>query len=402
MRKTTVLRLPRQECDRAGSSFFCSIPTSFPGSAFEGYGILTDAKTPIPTEERLLRETASLGRLLNWLPDPVSPVLVGAREWKSLLQRADGLPAALAAFPFGFELRLHDAEPRADLGVMVAGGSRSADFFGEAGRSDGADVSTRAVPWLLRETEQEGPLHRIAEKAVVLEYDIDPEQGAHPPPGLFLSPAGRGGADSSGESLQVPIAIASALATATGRCLGAAVPGHLERVCLAMPPEAAVASVGVFPARGNGVRLAVRGFRHARSVTAFLERVGWPNDPTAARDVLLRFEGNGAFAYVSVQFEIDVDGVKPRLGLSLFAREQRRWAPDILAWRPLLRCVRDLGIANAESLSALADSSSGTGILFGSSGAFLLQRGIHHIKLVQKEDRFEEVKAYYLFLLAPS
>ena len=131
----------------------------------------------IATEERLLSEAASLGELLESLRGRVSPALIGDREWERVVHRAGDLPVTMAAFPFGFELPLHDPRPRADFGVSVVGGSRSATFFEERARSGEADSSTARIAGLLRASAREAsPLRRVAGRKMLLEYDIDPVQ----------------------------------------------------------------------------------------------------------------------------------------------------------------------------------------------------------------------------------
>ena len=96
----------------------------------------------------------------------------------------------MAAFPFGFELPLHDPRRRADFGVSVVGASRSAAFFEKGGRCEAADPSTARIARLLGETErEESPLRRIAGRKMLLEYDIDSTRhGTCPDPGIFLYP----------------------------------------------------------------------------------------------------------------------------------------------------------------------------------------------------------------------
>ena len=181
-------------------------------------------------EERLLLEASSLGDILEWLRSRVSPALVGAGEWKSLLDRAQHLPATLAAFPFGFELPLGDPRTRADLGVTVTGGSRSAAFFEQAARSEDADASTRGVARLLAVTAPEDSLlRRVVGRKMMLEYDIDVVHGAHPLPGLFLYSVGRTLAgDGSPGRLGALDAVVGAIASAKGVGLDGAVRRHIE------------------------------------------------------------------------------------------------------------------------------------------------------------------------------
>ena len=86
------------------------------------------------TEQQLAREAESLGEILAKLRGHISPVLVGGTGWERLLERARDLPATMTAFPFGFELPLHENEPNADFGVSLT--LRQADriYVMQAGR----------------------------------------------------------------------------------------------------------------------------------------------------------------------------------------------------------------------------------------------------------------------------
>ena len=404
----------------------------------------------IATEERLLPEAASLGELLKSLRGRVSPALIGDREWERVVNRAGGLPVTMAAFPFGFELPLHEPRPRADFGVSVVGGSRSAAFFEERARSGEADSSTARIAGLLRESAREAsPLRRVAGRKMLLEYDIEPvragtfpeplehdvepvradtfpepleydiepardgafpepleydvepaRDGAFPEPGIFLYPEewlligdGRRARDLG--------VVVDAIASAAGWEPDAAERRQAQRVYSAMRPETTVRAVGVFPSRARGLRLAVTGFTTTRDVTEFLERAGWPGSSAAVHATLSPLEERGAFAHLGVHFDLRAHGVGPRLGISLFARKAE-WLKDVRHWTALIDGMREQRLAVAEKLSALADTSSGAEALFGRSGPFVLLRGIHHIKLSLVEDRVEQTKAYVFLLLMGS
>ena len=356
------------------------------------------------TEERLEREADSLGELLEQLRGRISPVLIGDPEWERLLERAHPMPATMAAFPFGFELPLHERQARADFGVSVIGGSRTAAFFEEAGRSEDADPSATGIAWLLNETEAEdSPLRRVAGRKMLLEYDIDSTgRGRHPDPGIFLYPAEQMlVGDHSRQRLRALGVVADAVASATGRDLDAAKRRQVEKVYLAMEPDSSVWGIGAFPARGSGLRLAITGFRRTDSVMAFLERAGWPGPHSFLAAAVSRFEERGAFDSLGVHFDMQADGVGPTLGLSFYARKGQ-WLKDIRHWTPLIDGLGEDRLAVPEKLAALADSWSGSETLFGRAGAFVLVRGIHHIKFTVVGDRIEQVKAYVFLLMLGS
>ena len=351
------------------------------------------------TEKFLLREADSTGELLERLRGSISPALIGGPGWERLLERTRDLPVTLAAFPFGFELPLHVREPNADFGASLIGGSRFAAFFEERGRTRGASPAAAGIARLLGAMEPEdSPLHRVVGRKMLLEYDIDADEGrARPEPGFFLYPDAQTVIGDGRRFGDVGIML-DAVADAAGGTLPDAVRRATERAYLALTPETGLRSVGTFPSRGRSIRLAMTGFRTAGEVRAFLERAGWPGEHAAAADIVSRLEGRGAFAYAGVHFDMGEKGVGSRLGLSFFAR-QAEWLKDVRHWAPLIDALREERLVVPEKLSALADTSSGAETLFGRSGAMLLLRGIHHIKLVLTGDRLEQVKAYVFMLI---
>ena len=353
------------------------------------------------TEQHLAREADSLGTLLERLRGRISPVLIGDREWQRLLERAHPLPATVAAFPFGFELPLHESEPRADFSVSVFGGSRSAAFFEDAGRAGGADPTAAGISRLLAAMEPEdAPLRRVAGRKMLLEYEIESTgHGSHPAPGVFLYPADDGlVGDGSPVRLRDLGLMSNEVASATGRRRDAATRRHVEAVYLAMRPDSCVRAVGAFPSGGGGLRLAITGFRDSGSVVAFLERAGWPGRPSFVAATVSRFEERGAFAYLGVHLDVHAGGVGTTLGLSLYAGEGLR-LKDIRHWIPLLDRIAADRLAVPDKLSVLAESWSGAQVLFGRAGPFVLATGIHDMELVVRDDRIDEVKAYVFLLM---
>ena len=281
------------------------------------------------TEERLIHEAESLGQLLERLSSRVSPVLIGGAGWERLLERASDLPVTLAAFPFGFELRLHENGPNADFGVSLIGGSRSAAFFEREGQSPDASPSAAGIARLLAAMEpDDSPLRRVAGKRMLLEYDIDRgSDGPHPEPGIFLYPDSK---TLIGDGRRFPDV--NIMLDAVSRAAGWSLPdderGEAERVYLALTPETGVRSVGTFRSRGRGLRLAMTGFKTASEIVAFLENAGWPGEHSTAADIVSRLEQHDAFAYMGVHFDLGAGGIGPKLGLSFFAREAE-WLKDV-------------------------------------------------------------------------
>lgn len=355
----------------------------------------------VATEDRLLHEADSLGGLLGQFRDRVSPVLIGDEEWEGILERARGLPVTMGAFPFGFELPMHESRPGADFGASLVGGSQSATFFEKKSKTEDADPAAAGVVWLLKETEAEdSPLRRIAGRKMLLEYDVDQvPPGKFPDPGIFLYPADQvlagGGSDKRLQELRI---VADAVASATNCKLNEAERRQIDQVYLAMKPDTSIRAVGAFPSRAGGIRLTATGFRKTDDVMEFLKRTNWPGQHSAVASTMSRLEERDAFAYVGIHYDVTENGVGPTLGLSFFAKEGQ-WLKDVQHWTPLIDSIREEQLAVPEKLSELIAWSSGSEPLSGKSGSFVLVRGIHHIKFTLVGGRIEQVKAYIFLLI---
>lgn len=340
-----------------------------------------------------------MGHLLAGLRQHISPRLIDGRGWELLLERARETPATMAAFPFGFEIPLHDPELRADFGVSLVGDSASAAHYQEKGKAPNADSSTAALARLLDETDPEdSDLRRIVGRKMLLEYDIDvasPE--ARPDPGIFLYPVGdvlAGG----GKRFHDLATVYEAIVSACGWTPDAAEREQLERLYLTLEPDFLIRAVGGFPSRERIVRVAVTGFRKADELARFLENAGWPGQVSKVDSIVSFFDGRDAYAYLGAHFDVRPEGLGPAMGLSFFA-DEREWLKDIRHWTALIDGVRDHGCVISEKLSELAAWSTGSTTVFGKSGAYMLVRGIHHLKFTIAVDRLEQVKGYVFFLM---
>ena len=358
-------------------------------------------------EERLLREAGSLGELLERLKGLFSPRLIRGRGWEGLVERVGDLPPTLAGFPFWLGFPLDDSRRAAELGVSLVGGTRSAAFFENRGRSGDADRLTAAVASLLGETGPEAaPLRRVVGDRVLLEYDVDSMRHVRGDTGVFLYPvrptlAG----DRSGRRLRDLGLALDAMSAAAGRQPDAAERRHVERAYLALEPDARIGAVGAFPSRSSGTRLTMLGFTDAREVTSFLERAGWPGRTATVDAVLSRLQRRGALdhMHLGVHFEVHGSGMGPTLELQIFSQnrmyDQQGWFKEKGYWTSLLDGLREEGLADAGKLSELAAWSSGAKTLFGRSGPFLALQRIHHFKLVLTGDRIRQVNGYVFLLM---
>lgn len=353
------------------------------------------------TEENLLREADSAQRLLAPLKGRISPLLISEPEWERLWERAGGLPVTLAAFPFGFELPLHNPDPTADFGFSLIGGSRSEEFFLTGAKSAERDSARVGIAGLLNAMRPEdSPLRRVAGRKALLEYDIAAEgDGPHPEPGIFLYPSeGVLKGDQASERLSDLGVMVDAVVAAAGWDADPGERRQVERVYRALTPQLGVRAVGVFPSRRRALRLAVTGFRKTDEVTAFLARAAWGGQGDVVASTVSRLEQRGAYEYLGVHFDVLGDELGSKLGLSFF-HGQGEWLKDFRPWAALVDDLRQERLAVPEKLTALAASCCGAEALFGKAGMYVLLRGIHHLKLAITDNGVEEVKAYIFWLL---
>ena len=351
-------------------------------------------------EEHMLAQADSVGELIEQFRSRISPALIDGPGWEKLLDRARGLPVSLATSGFGFELPLHEHEPRADLGVGLFEGSMSAAHFEEWCRSRPEDPLRAAVVRLLSGMGRQGSaLRRVAGKKLLLEYDIDPAHpGAPPDPGIFLYPAADTLSSDGSDPGDLGV-VADALSTAVGWEPDAAERRQAERLFSAMPRDTHIGAVGVFPARGRGLRLAITGFRKTRDLTAFLERAGWAGQSSAIAPFVAKMEDRDAFAYLAAHLDIRARGPGPGLGVSFYATDTQ-WSKDIDPWSGVIDGLRGHCLAVPRKLSALG-SCAGAEMMFGRKGMLLVARGIHHIKMSLVGDHVDQIKAYVFFLVLP-
>lgn len=359
------------------------------------------------TERRLTQEADSLGQLFQQHRERFSPELFGEQSWERLVSCASALPACLAVYPTAFLLPLHARRPGSDLGISVVGDTGPAAFFEDQGRAAGAGSSATGIAQLLSASEApDAPLRQVVGRKMILEYAIDSApRDVHPDPGIFLRPAerpiiGDGNTQRLDDLGMVHDAVVSALGWR---------PNDEERrwvaqVHGAQTPHTRIDSLGASPTRARAIHLAVSGFRNAGEVGAFLQASGWEGTYSRLTAVLSALQARATFANLGIHFDVSARGLGPTLGLSLLAKarepdDPQYWLDSSGQWGACLEALRAEGLGVSEKLSALTDWTQGPAVLFGESGAFVLLRGIHHIKLVLSEDEIQEVRAYAFMIL---
>ncbi len=356
--------------------------------------------------ENQLESTAdSLGDLLEQIGDRISPALLGDRHRQTLFERARAIPSTVAAFPFGFEFPLHDSEPKADLGISLVGGTRSAAYFERRGQAKNAGGFEVGLAWLLDDTHSEGAfIRRLTGRKMMLEYDIgSAPAGDIQDPGLFLRSARQPLSGGERQAREVA-AMLDAVVKAVGWKPEPGEHQHIARVHGALEEDARVESLGAFPARTRRIRLAVSGLRNIENTLSFLARTGGPVH--CAASTIGPFEARQAFVDLSVHFDVHPHGLGPTLGLGFAAKERiandpRYWIDPPQQWNPFLCCLRESQLGVPDKLSALETWPSKPELLICQGGTLILIRGIHHVKFLLRNHRVEAIKAYVFFLLCP-
>ncbi|MDE0404530.1 MAG: hypothetical protein OXI53_04395 [Nitrospira sp.] len=359
-------------------------------------------------EEQLLRETCSLGELLEQIKGLFSPLLIRDRAWDGLVKCAGALPPTLAAFPLWLGFPLNESQEGTELCVSLLGGTKSAAFFENRRRAEDADPATASIAFLLGETgPKDSPLRRVVGDRVLLEYDVD-SGSRHGPqnPRISLYPIRPtlAGDHADGRLQDLGVAL-DAMTSAVGWEPNAVERRQVERAYLALNPDARIGGISALPSSGGGIGLTTLGFVKARDVTAFLERAGWPWQTQIVASILSRLDHRRALdgVHLGVQFVVGADGVGPALELHIFSQnrmyEHQGWFKDKLYWSSLMDGICREGFAVPEKLSELAKWSSGAKPLFGRSGPFVVLQRIHHFKFVLTEERIHQVKGHVFLLM---
>ena len=358
------------------------------------------------TQDRLAEEGGTMGDLLGHFRNRISPTLIGAPEWEDVLECAGTLPITMAALPFGFELPLHARRPEADFGVSLASGTRTAAFFRERARADGADETARAIMRLFGQMDADpSPLREIVGRKLMLEYDIGSARDGGPSlPGMFLRPGERPILGARGQANDVATVV-DALVSCLGWRTSTAQRETVERVYLAQPEDTRMDSFGVFPSRSRAIRLAIMGFQSRREIGSWLEDTGWPGQVSAVDAVIARFNERASIVRTGANIDVREEGLGPTLGLTLivkqrYTRDSRYWLDGLTDWNPFLEALSHEDLVVPEKLAALAGWVSKPTTLFAKSGRYVLLRGIHHIKLVISGDRLRKAKAYVFMVLS--
>lgn len=332
--------------------------------------------------------------------------LISPEALSHINQIACRLPPAGAS---GFECRLADEAPLADLGARFARSDRGAAFLaGHGGALPPSSAELFADPsWQrlrsfgARWADPRDALHRAFEH-IFFEFDVDGPPETVPVPSFFLAFA---------NNAQRRIEAADeGMAILRGEPLSSPVRQRLSKCLEVLPPKADLYAVGAMLSRRfNGVRV---DFSHLppSSVPAYLEAVGWPGD---IREVEAMLRWLPPF-YKEVEVALDLtEAVLPRLGVECHVYKgsltsaSAAWGEmlDVLVERGLcLPSKRDALLAWIGHSHARALGDDWPGDLrqraksLGPNVLSVLSRTINHIKLVYQPGRRVEAKAYITLL----
>ena len=347
------------------------------------------------TESSLLREADTLGDLLALVRSQIPTALIDGTSWEDLKLCATRLPSSLAATSFGFEVRLDERLPRADLGITVTGGTRSADLLEHASRESlAAETYTATARLLDRINRNASDAEQMA--IAMLEFDLEPGQCTRDmAPGIFVYPpiespvVDRSASWRTGLIEQIAGGVASLgnwkVTLDEYRTLG--------RISAALTANSSLRGFGVFPSRSRFIRVGIVGFRSVPEVADFLERLGWPRPSEISETEVGNLANLQAFSELFVHLDVTGNRIGPRLGISV-SNAGSGSLSGIRPWKPTLQAIRESRLAIPEKLSALEESAWGVHVIYGKGGRYHLLKYISHIKFAFEENRISQTKAY--------
>ena len=352
---------------------------------------------------------ASFADVLRELRPLFPASLLDGEGWTRLLERVAELPAAAAAF-FGFEFRLGDPNPAADVCVPVAYDIAAAAtleipvarrFIQEARSGARLEPSRAALARFISGFGRaDAALARWAEN-VLLEYDVAAlPAGSRSTPGIYFSLRREPGP--SGHDVQASARrdIARALANASGWTTDVMEQRAVERAIDALPAGARIIQAGAMPDRpARAIRLVVTCIDEA-VVPALLARLRWPGPVVSATGILSDLRAvSSEFA---LSFDVTAQGPGPRLGLEVLqeGRGGSGWQATTSGdWQ---RCVARLVEKNWCTASKARGLLEWTGHqkLYADNVVFLAHQGINHMKVTVAGD-VVEAKGYVGMSLVP-
>ena len=322
----------------------------------------------------------SLAALLAGLRPLCPPALLSGAGWDRLLAGSRALPAVVAGY-MGFEFRLGQADPAADLcGALYPGGPLAGHLAARGRSAPRGSPEALLGSFAAAFTAREAPWARRTWLAL-LEYDLARTVSPAPaPPGVFL--AFREPAPSRAEDPAADLAdiVAEGLPAALGLPPFPEARHGVERVLGALGGRAHVMNAGIFRGRPACTsRLVVAGLG-VSGVADLLESLSWRGPLAAVRGLLA--ELGPACTGFGLSVDVTGAGIGPRAGVELFAGPPGgAWAAGSRRdWEPLVdRLVARRLCTPAKGSGLLA--WTGRQRVFTAAGVRVACRGVNHVKV---------------------
>ena len=369
-----------------------SVPSPPPQTVSAGSG-RTAAGGALPAEAGAVEAPASFASVLDGCRRLFPPALLASAGWERVRDRAGRLPRAVIDTQFGFEFRLGQPNPAADLAVAVLPDSELAHHYVREGVRAEPDSPAAALGAALQEQAVNPDSYFARSVAgVVLEYDLAEAAGPPAaPPGIFLTPSRDAPAARRGfHEHRDAAGLLAALADAAGwNGHGEYLP-MVERTLAALPDTGYLFQAGALPGRSpKAFRLLFKGIAPAQ-VPALLARLEWAGPTDEAAAVLDAMDD--LVTYIAVSIDVTADGVGPRLGLELY-RPPKWMAVDRTGWRPFIARLRERDWCLPAKAAGLRNWP-GVDRLFTEAGVFVVRQGINHVKIVVERNAAPVAKAY--------
>lgn len=316
--------------------------------------------------------------------------------WERMLACTRDLPAEAANYWFGFEYKLQDPAPNADLCIGVRLHSSISRYYANRGEAAGADAASVAFARVLLESERDGSFLSGVIGGAIVEYDISTDVGSRAP-GIFLACPEFWDREKRGYTNPGVLTTALAAATAQPECNEQR--RAAELLFDALPSGARISYAGAFPGRGSpAIRLLVAGIE-PDEVPTMLRRVNWPGSSGAVAAAVSGFRD--LTPYITIAIDVGPDGISPRLGLEMFQSPSLldRFESNPEVWNHFIDRLVERDLCLPEKAAGLREMARGQFVTDAASGLRALGV-INHFKIGLHDERVE-AKAYVAFSTMP-
>ena len=378
-----------------------------PAAATRGREVAADPDSTTPWDELVGGGEASFADVLRELRPLIPSSLLDGEGWLRLLERVAELPAAAAAF-FGFEFRLGDPDPSADVCVPLTSDVSAAAslenpvarrFIREARSGAPFQSSRTALARCISGFGRADSVLASWAQSVLLEYDVAAlPAGSRGTPGIFFALRKERGA--SGRHVQDTARreIARTLANACGWSADPAEQCEVERAFDALPSDGWINQAGAMPDRARrAIRLIAHGIDE-NEAPAFLARLRWPGPVAAVSEILIGLRA--VSSKVALSFDITAQGPGPRLGLEVYAKEGGDFQSTTRGdWQPCVARLVEKDWCNASKARGLLEWPALQKV-YAYKVVFLAHQGINHLKVTVAGDAVE-AKGYVGMTFVP-